>query len=102
MNALVGEDRTIVSPVSGTTRDAIDTEFTGPDGQVSLCSAISTFAHRVALQSVRINAPHFSDGKLMKKLLSKNHYKGRKKDIGTRLTTSQGSSYLITFLYADL
>lgn len=34
MNALVGEDRTIVSPVSGTTRDAIDTEFTGPDGQV--------------------------------------------------------------------
>lgn len=34
LNALVGEDRTIVSPVSGTTRDAIDTEFTGQDGQV--------------------------------------------------------------------
>lgn len=34
LNALVGEDRTIVSPVSGTTRDAIDTEFEGPDGQV--------------------------------------------------------------------
>lgn len=34
LNALVGENRTIVSPVSGTTRDAIDTEFTGPDGQV--------------------------------------------------------------------
>ncbi|XP_020099745.1 uncharacterized protein LOC109718134 [Ananas comosus] len=33
LNALVGEDRTIVSPVSGTTRDAIDTEFTGQDGQ---------------------------------------------------------------------
>ncbi|XP_061350231.1 uncharacterized protein LOC133295412 isoform X3 [Gastrolobium bilobum] len=33
LNALVGEDRTIVSPVSGTTRDAIDTEFTGADGQ---------------------------------------------------------------------
>lgn len=33
LNALVVEDRTIVSPVSGTTRDAIDTEFTGPDGQ---------------------------------------------------------------------
>lgn len=36
LNALVGEDRTIVSPISGTTRDAIDTEFTGPDGQVRL------------------------------------------------------------------
>ncbi|KAG8374876.1 hypothetical protein BUALT_Bualt10G0041100 [Buddleja alternifolia] len=34
LNALVGEDRTIVSPVSGTTRDAIDTEFTSSDGQV--------------------------------------------------------------------
>lgn len=34
LNALVGEDRTIVSPISGTTRDAIDTEFTGQDGQV--------------------------------------------------------------------
>ncbi|KAL6284312.1 hypothetical protein ACE6H2_015241 [Prunus campanulata] len=33
LNALVGEDRTIVSPVSGTTRDAIDIEFIGPDGQ---------------------------------------------------------------------
>lgn len=34
LNALVREDRTIVSPVSGTTRDAIDAEFTGPDGEV--------------------------------------------------------------------
>nr|XP_012573144.1 uncharacterized protein LOC101491603 isoform X2 [Cicer arietinum] len=33
LNALVGEDRTIVSPISGTTRDAIDTEFIGADGQ---------------------------------------------------------------------
>ncbi|KAF7805400.1 GTP-binding protein [Senna tora] len=33
LNALIGEDRTIVSPISGTTRDAIDTEFTGADGQ---------------------------------------------------------------------
>ncbi|KAF5735783.1 hypothetical protein HS088_TW15G01299 [Tripterygium wilfordii] len=33
LNALVGEDRTIVSPISGTTRDAIDTEFTAADGQ---------------------------------------------------------------------
>lgn len=34
LNALVREDRTIVSPVSGTTRDAVDTEFTGVDGEV--------------------------------------------------------------------
>ncbi|KAJ4966257.1 hypothetical protein NE237_018106 [Protea cynaroides] len=33
LNALIGEDRTIVSPISGTTRDAIDTEFTAEDGQ---------------------------------------------------------------------
>lgn len=33
LNALVHEERTIVSPISGTTRDAIDTEFIGPDGQ---------------------------------------------------------------------
>ncbi|KAM0943960.1 putative GTP-binding protein EngA [Dioscorea sansibarensis] len=33
LNALVGEDRTIVSPISGTTRDAIDTEFSLEDGQ---------------------------------------------------------------------
>ncbi|KHN21905.1 GTPase Der [Glycine soja] len=37
LNALVGEDRTIVSPISCTTRDAIDTEFTGPDGQAMAC-----------------------------------------------------------------
>lgn len=33
LNALVGEQRSIVSPLSGTTRDAIDSEFVGPDGQ---------------------------------------------------------------------
>lgn len=34
LNALVGEERSIVSPISGTTRDAIDSEITGPDGKV--------------------------------------------------------------------
>lgn len=43
LNALVGEDRTIVSPVSGTTRDAIDTEYTGPDGEVCFPNCYSTF-----------------------------------------------------------
>lgn len=41
VNALVGENRTIVSPISGTTRDAIDTEFTGSDGQVGEWIALS-------------------------------------------------------------
>ncbi|RWW24471.1 hypothetical protein GW17_00011239 [Ensete ventricosum] len=43
LNALVGEDRTIVSPISGTTRDAIDTEITGPDGQVCLLNVLLNF-----------------------------------------------------------
>ncbi len=33
LNALVGRERSIVSSISGTTRDAIDTEITTPDGQ---------------------------------------------------------------------
>ena len=33
LNALVGRERSIVSSVSGTTRDAIDTEITTADGQ---------------------------------------------------------------------
>ncbi|CAK0734487.1 hypothetical protein CVIRNUC_000438 [Coccomyxa viridis] len=33
LNSLVGEERSIVSAMSGTTRDAIDTELTLPDGQ---------------------------------------------------------------------
>lgn len=41
LNALVGEERTIVSPISGTTRDAIDTDFVTPDGQVHEGFALS-------------------------------------------------------------
>lgn len=33
VNAIVGEERVIVSNVPGTTRDAVDTEFATPDGQ---------------------------------------------------------------------
>lgn len=43
LNALVGEDRTIVSPISGTTRDAIDTDLTGPDGQVCVLKNIAYY-----------------------------------------------------------
>lgn len=33
LNALVGSERSIVSSMAGTTRDAIDTDITGPDGK---------------------------------------------------------------------
>ena len=33
INAILGEDRVIASPVAGTTRDAIDTHFTDAEGQ---------------------------------------------------------------------
>ena len=33
INAILGEDRVIASPVAGTTRDAIDTTFTDEEGQ---------------------------------------------------------------------
>ncbi|WP_374285441.1 ribosome biogenesis GTPase Der [Lactococcus sp.] len=33
INAILGEDRVIASPIAGTTRDAIDTHFTDPEGQ---------------------------------------------------------------------
>ncbi|KAA8528092.1 hypothetical protein F0562_035039 [Nyssa sinensis] len=51
LNALVGEDRTIVSPVSGTTRDAIDTEFTGPDGQKFLLIDTAGIRRRATVAS---------------------------------------------------
>lgn len=51
LNALVGEDRTIVSPISGTTRDAIDTEFVGPDGQKFLLIDTAGIRRRAAVAS---------------------------------------------------
>ncbi|XP_010907853.1 uncharacterized protein [Elaeis guineensis] len=51
LNALVGEDRTIVSPISGTTRDAIDTEFTGPDGQKYMLIDTAGIRRRAAVAS---------------------------------------------------
>ncbi|KAL5764890.1 hypothetical protein ACOSQ2_017484 [Xanthoceras sorbifolium] len=51
LNALVGEDRTIVSPISGTTRDAIDSEFTGPDGQMFRLIDTAGIRRRAAIAS---------------------------------------------------
>lgn len=36
LNRLIGEDRVIVSPVAGTTRDAIDTVLDSPEGKIRL------------------------------------------------------------------
>lgn len=36
LNALLGEERTIVSPIAGTTRDAIDTELVWDDQEITL------------------------------------------------------------------
>lgn len=33
LNSLVGEERSIVSPIAGTTRDAVDTDIVTPDGR---------------------------------------------------------------------
>ncbi|KAK8937649.1 putative tRNA modification GTPase mnmE [Platanthera guangdongensis] len=51
LNALVGKYRTIVSPISGTTRDAIDTEFTGPDGQKYMLIDTAGIRRRAAVAS---------------------------------------------------
>ncbi|CAI9106442.1 OLC1v1005597C2 [Oldenlandia corymbosa var. corymbosa] len=60
LNALVGEDRTIVSPVSGTTRDAIDTEFTGPDGQKFRLIDTAGIRKRAAVASSKSNTEALS------------------------------------------
>jgi GTP-binding protein len=36
LNQLLGEDRVIVSPIAGTTRDAIDTVLETPEGRLRL------------------------------------------------------------------
>lgn len=51
LNALAGEERVIVSPVSGTTRDAIDTDITGPDGQVYRLIDTAGIRRRAAVAS---------------------------------------------------
>lgn len=55
LNALVREDRTIVSPVSGTTRDAIDAEFTGPDGEVRSVFSVVFFCGLLSVNTHSFN-----------------------------------------------
>ena len=51
LNSLVGEERTIVSPVSGTTRDAIDTDLVGKDGQTYKLIDTAGIRRRTAVAS---------------------------------------------------
>ncbi|BFI29580.1 GTPase [Marchantia polymorpha subsp. ruderalis] len=60
LNALVGEERTIVSPVSGTTRDAIDMEFTGPDGQLFQLIDTAGIRRRTAVASAASRSEYLS------------------------------------------
>ncbi len=49
-NALLGEERVIVSDIAGTTRDAIDTEFT-KDGQKYVVIDTAGMRKRVRLRN---------------------------------------------------
>ncbi|KAL2635903.1 hypothetical protein R1flu_007382 [Riccia fluitans] len=60
LNALVGEERTIVSPVSGTTRDAIDMDFTGPDGQVFKLIDTAGIRRRTAVANAASRSEYLS------------------------------------------
>ncbi|CAM6129982.1 unnamed protein product [Calypogeia fissa] len=60
LNSLVGEDRTIVSPISGTTRDAIDADFTGPDGQMYRLIDTAGIRRRTAVASAGSRSEYLS------------------------------------------
>ncbi|KAL3683911.1 hypothetical protein R1sor_001933 [Riccia sorocarpa] len=60
LNALVGEERTIVSPVSGTTRDAIDTDFTGPNGQIFKLIDTAGIRRRTAVANAASRSEYLS------------------------------------------
>eukprot|EP00899_Mesostigma_viride_P015491 jgi/Mesvir1/23943/Mv10714-RA.1 len=51
LNYLVGEERAIVSPVRGTTRDAIDTNFVGEDGQKYILVDTAGVRKRAAIKA---------------------------------------------------
>lgn len=56
LNALVGEERSIVSSVAGTTRDAIDTQLQMPDGRAFNLVDTAGVRKRTALASSRDGA----------------------------------------------
>lgn len=60
LNALCGEERSIVSPVSGTTRDAIDTDVTLPDGRTFKLVDTAGIRRRSAVAASRDGAEPIS------------------------------------------
>ncbi len=61
----VGEERSIVSPVSGTTRDAIDMDVTLPDGRAFKLIDTAGIRKRVAVADSKDGAEPLSVGRAM-------------------------------------
>ncbi|GAQ82831.1 hypothetical protein KFL_001260010 [Klebsormidium nitens] len=66
LNALVGEERTIVSPISGTTRDAIDQSFKGEDGQAYRLIDTAGIRRRTRVQATGSRAEALSVNRAFK------------------------------------
>ncbi|GBG75478.1 hypothetical protein CBR_g20109 [Chara braunii] len=60
MNAILGEERTIVSAMSGTTRDAIDMEFTSTDGKSYRLIDTAGIRRRAAVATAKSRAEALS------------------------------------------
>lgn len=60
LNALVGEERSIVSSISGTTRDAVDTDIELPNGEKFLLIDTAGVRRRAAIASSRDGAEPLS------------------------------------------
>ena len=54
LNAVVGRERSIVSEMAGTTRDAIDTEFTAEDGTPFVLVDTAGIRRRTAVAATKV------------------------------------------------